>query len=288
MIRRAKKKNPLYLEEPWNHGTGQDGTPDSDYIWDAGFHWGEWSEPGFVLRYFPPGFIEGKIKAGEPAVATAYLRYSTNLLSVLAGILGKTKDQKFYREYSDHVAELYEKYLQRVKEQLLKRIVQAKYHLNTGFLSTPFLLNVLADCGYTEAAYKVLEQTGNPSWLYPVTKGATTIYESWDGANLFFGSFNHYSYGAVCDFLMSYVNGIRIDREHPGYRHFFLKPVPGGSLTCSEARFESPYGPICSSWRKDGDVTLFSFEIPANTTADITLPDGSTYAVGSGKYSYTV
>ena len=167
-------------------------------------------------------------------------------------------------------------------------IVKAKYHLNTGFLSTPFLLNVLADCGYVDAAYKVLEQTGNPSWLFPVTKGATTIYESWDGANLFFGSFNHYSYGAVCDFLMSYVNGIRIDKEVPGYQHFYIRPIPGGTLTYSEAQYESIHGRISSSWKKDGDRYVFSFEIPANTSADITLPDGSRYEVGSGKYCYTI
>lgn len=320
MIRRAKKKNPLYLEEAWNYGKDQNGIPDSDYIWDAGFHWGEWSEPGFVLRYFPPGFIESKLEKGEPAVATAYLRYSTNLLSVIAKILGKKDDGEYYRRYSEHVAALYEKYLIRddgsirfveegkqapyvrvikfalaagdkadkVKERLFELLVKAKYHLNTGFLSTPFLLNVLADCGFVDAAYKVLEQTGNPSWLYPVTRGATTIYESWDGANLFFGSFNHYSYGAVCDFLMSYVGGIRIDERYPGYQHFLIKPVPGGTLTYAEACFESSYGTIGSSWKKDGNRYIFSFEIPANTSADIILPDGSSYMVGSGKYCYVI
>ncbi len=320
MFRRAKKKNPLYLEEPWNSASTEGWGPDSDFIWDAGFHWGEWSEPGFVLRYFPPGFIESIAKKGQPAVATAYLSYSAGLLSKIAGILGKKDDEAHYCSASEHVASLYEKYLveedgtvrfsdegrqapyvralqfglvtgvkkEKVKEKLLSLVVKARYHLNTGFLSTPFLLNVLTDCGYTDAAYKVLQQTGNPSWLYPITKGATTIFESWDGANLFFGSFNHYSYGAVCDYLLSYVSGVRIDESAPGYRHFFIKPVPGGTLKAASAEFDSVHGLIRSSWQIDGDQTKFSLEIPANTTADIELPDGSRFHVGSGKYNYCI
>lgn len=320
MIRRAKKKNPLYLEEAWNKNVDENGQPDADFIWDAGFHWGEWSEPGFVMRFFPPGFIEGKMEKGEPAVATAYLSYSCGLMAKLAAWMGNTHDAEYYQAISEKVAGLYEKYLieddgtvrfvdagrqapyarvikfglakgeklEKVKQKLLEMIVKAKYHLNTGFLTTPFLLNVLADCGYTDAAYKVLEQTGNPSWLYPITRGATTIYESWDGANLFFGSFNHYSYGAVCDYLFSYAAGIRINEQFPGYSRFTLKPVPGGTLSYAKAAFESIHGTIRSSWRKAGDNYIFDFVIPANTQADIELPDGTQYHVGSGKYSYCI
>ena len=320
MLRRSKRKNPLYLSEEWNHTESECWGPDSDYIWDAGFHWGEWSEPGFVMRYFPPGFIEGIMEKGQPAVATAYLSYSTGLLAKIAGILGCAEDEKKYSSISSHVAALYEKYMiqedgtvrfsdegrqapyvrvlefglatgkkkEKVKKKLLELIVKARYHLNTGFLSTPFLLNVLTDCGYTDAAYKVLQQTGNPSWLYPITKGATTIYESWDGANLFFGSFNHYSYGAVCDYLMSYVCGIRQEDTAPGYQHFTLAPVPGGTLTHAAAEFESVYGTIRSSWLIDGDQIRFTFEVPANTTAEIVLPDKSRYQVGSGKYCFCI
>lgn len=320
MIRRAKKKNPLYAEEEWNQNMDETGHRDSDYIWDSGFHWGEWSEPGFVMRYFPPGFLEEKMKKGEPAVATAYLSYSSGLLAKIGKILGKMEDAAYYESYSEKVAQMYEKYLicedgtirfveegrqapyvrvlqfklasgdklEKVKVKLLELVKKARFHLNTGFLSTPFLLNVMAECGYVEEAFKVLEQTGNPSWLYPITKGATTIYESWDGANLFFGSFNHYSYGAVCDFLFSYITGIRLDESAPGYSHFKIQPVPGGALTYARTSFESVYGMIRSAWRKDGDNYLFNFEIPANTTADIQLPDGSCYSVGSGKYNFCI
>ncbi len=320
MLRRAKRRNPLYENELWNVQCGEDGVPDADYIWDSGFHWGEWSEPGFVMRFFPPGFIEGKISKGEPAVATAYLSYSSGLLAQIAKILGKEEDAERYRAISEKVAKLYEKHLicedgtirfveegrqapyvrvikfhlatgeklKKVKEKLLELVVQANYHLNTGFLSTPFLLNVLTECGYVDAAYKVLEQTGNPSWLFPITKGATTIYESWDGANLFFGSFNHYSYGAVCDYLFGYVSGIRLQEEHPGYSRFTIRPIPGGTLTYAKSSYESIHGSIISEWKKDGDNYEFSFEVPANTQADIELPDGSRYHVGSGKYCYCI
>lgn len=320
MLDRAKPANPTYKDEPWNFGFDEKGVPDADFIWDSGFHFGEWSEPGFVHRTMPKNFHEDRVKTGDPVTATAYLRYSLYLMSEFARVLGKEDERAHYSSLSDKVAALYEKYLitdegeirfsdegrqaayvraiafdlcrgekrKKVAEYLLRLVERQDYHLNTGFLSTPMLLNVLTDCGYTDAAYRVLEQTSAPSWLFPITKGATTIYESWDGATLFFGSFNHYSFGAVCDYLFSYVNGIRLDESNPGYSHFFLKPVPGGTLTYARSVFESPFGPIKSSWEKKDGCTEYSFTVPANTTAHIQLPDGTAKTVGSGSYTFRV
>ncbi len=127
-----------------------------------------------------------------------------------------------------------------VVKQLLHEIEANNYKLNTGFLSTPFLMPVLVEERFSEIAYRILEQTEYPSLLYPILHGATTMLESWNGMDKHHGSYNHYSYGAACDFLFSYVAGINPDFKAPGFRHITLKPVPGGSLTeaCTLMIFE--------------------------------------------------
>lgn len=101
-------------------------------------------------------------------------------------------------------------------------------------------------------------------------------------------SFNHYSYGAVCDFLFGAVAGIEPILETPGYKEFNIVPVTGGSLTHAKADFDSPYGNISSAWKKQDGQICYRFEVPVNTTAHITLPDGQHYDVGSGLYQYSV
>lgn len=315
MIKNARNHNDFYADEAY-YQKNEDGSCDGDYIWDTKFHWGEWSEPNFVIDGLGGDFVGDRLKKGNPVVATAYLRYSSYLLSKMAGILEKNDDEIHYRDYSRKVAEVYDKYLieedgnirfsdpgrqaayaralrfnlvsegkrDAVKNKLMELIEAENYHLNTGFLSTNFLLNLLADEGEAEAAYRILEQKDYPSWLYPVVNGATTTYESWDGTDQYFGSFNHYSLGAVCDFIFSYVTGIRIDESNPGYKHFYIRPVTGGSLSYAESTFESPYGKIKSGWNKTNNGLKYSFEIPANTSATVELPDGRRLELGSGKY----
>ena len=196
-----------------------------------------------------------------------YMYYSTRLVSEIAGILGKTEDQEKYRERSERIKELFNRYfihsdgcikekrqapnvralafdlckpdmIEKVAARLNEYVMQTDYHLNTGFLATPYLLNVLADNGYVDTAYRLLEQTTSPSWLYNVLKGATTILEEWTGLDSHVGSFNHYSYGAVCDFLFSRVCGIRPLVNDPGYHTFKVCPLPGGSkMTCGSGSY---------------------------------------------------
>ena len=174
-----------------------------------------------------------------------------------------------------------------VIRQLLQEIEANGYRLNTGFLSTPFLLPVLVDTGYKDVAFRILEQTENPSWLHAVQLGATTILENWDGLDQHKSSFNHYSLGAVCDFLFGYVSGIRPEWKTPGYEKFVLKPVVGGTLTYAEAVYESCYGTIRSAWKRQGKKSLiYECEIPVNTTATLHLPDGSVRELGSGSYEF--
>lgn len=317
MIANAGVKNDYYKDESY-YRENPDGSCDGAYIWDTKFHWGEWSEPNVIMDSIEGDFVGDRIRTGNPVVATAYLRYSSLLLAKMAEIIGKKEDAGYYSRYSAKVAEIYDRYLihadgsikfadegrqaayvrairfelvsaekkKAVLNKLISLIEKGNYHLNTGFLSTGFLLNVLSDEGYSEAAYRILEQTTPPSWLFPITADATTILESWDGVQEFFGSYNHYSLGAVCDFLFSYSSGIIIDEKNPGYKHFYVKPVPGGSLTHAEGIFQSPYGIIKSKWQKNGEEIKYEFEVPCNTTATIILPDGRSGTVGSGVYRF--
>ncbi len=130
----------------------------------------------------------------------------------------------------------------------------------------------------------LLNRKEYPSWLYPVTQGATTIWERWDGQkpdgtfqDVGMNSFNHYAYGAIGDWLYTYVAGINIDENNPGYKHIILSPHPGGGLTNASADFKSIYGLIKSGWKIDNSHLTCNFEIPANTTATILLAKCQTH-----------
>ena len=153
-------------------------------------------------------------------------------------------------------------------------------HLTTGFLGASYLCHVLSRFGHLETAYALLNQKTYPSWLYPVTQGATTIWERWDGQkpdgtfqDKGMNSFNHYAYGAIGEWLYRVVAGIEIDPAHPGYKHFLIQPQPGGGLTSVKASLESMYGRIGSNWNLEGNYFSLVVEIPPNTTATVRLPD---------------
>ena len=151
-------------------------------------------------------------------------------------------------------------------------------HLTTGFVGTPLLCKALSDHGYADLAFMLLNRKEYPSWLYPVTQGATTIWERWDGQKpdgtfqtTGMNSFNHYAYGAIGAWLYTYVAGIRMDEQNPAYKHFVLSPQPGGGLTHAKADFQSVYGKISSHWEISEGKFNYQIEIPANTTATVTL-----------------
>jgi alpha-L-rhamnosidase len=297
----AKTPNEEYKDTPAYH-TYTDGELDADYIWDTKFHYGEWLEADTNFSNVMAAMMNAKPTL--PYVATAYFAYSSRLLSDMAVVLGKHEDGDKYRKLFEKIKRVYNKYFiqedgtilgdrqapnvrvlafgladdskkQAVADRLAQLVTQQDDHLNTGFLSTPFILPVLAEHGYADIAFRLLEQDSCPSWLYAVSKGATTIWESWRGITPegeISGSLNHYSYGAVCDFLFSGVAGIQPVWEKPGYKHFLLKPLIGGSLTHASATYESLYGTIRSSWEKQEQEIKYRFEVPVNTTATIMLP----------------
>lgn len=260
-------------------------------------------------------FITMKSKTGDAVVATAYMARSAGNVAEMAQILGKTEDAARYAKIARRIRKVYEKYLINedglieeghqapyvralamklcspkkeplVVKQLLHEVKKADYTLNTGFLSTPFLLPVLCEHGYVEEAYKILENEELPGWLYPIKKGLTTIPESWGGADLLEDSLNHYSYGAVCEFLFQYTAGIRPCMDTSGYKRFILEPVVGGTLTHAYAELETGFGKIISSWKIMDGIITYHCVVPVNTTAEVHLPDGKVHSIGSGSYTF--
>ena len=168
--------------------------------------------------------------------------------------------------------------------------------LQTGFLGTSILMQTLTDNGMVDVAYDLLFQRKNPSWLYSVDQGATTIWERWNSYMVDRGlgpqgmnSFNHYAYGCVCQWLWQTAAGFSADPTKPGFRHIIMRPVPDRRLGHLDAEFRSPAGIIKSSWRYDGDRCTWRFTIPQGTTATVILPGQTEQReYKSGSYSLTI
>jgi len=165
-------------------------------------------------------------------------------------------------------------------------------HITTGFVGANLISPVLTDNGHLDLAYMLLNRKEYPSWLYPITMGATTIWERWDGIkpdgtfqDAGMNSFNHYAYGAIGNWLYLIVAGIEIDPDCPGYKHIIIRPRPGGDLSSASANHHSMYGKIESSWKIDDGKFNLSVTIPPNTTATVILPDAHVDEVlESGKF----
>ena len=286
-------------------------------LWDSGFHFGEWLEPGADLKG-PEEFAAFRA-ASKADVATAYFAYSAGLLRRIATVLGRLHDAARYAEISararrawqaafvdadgrltpdtqaNHVRALAfglvpEPFRAGVARRLVSLIRAAGTHLGTGFLATPYLLPVLADSGHLDVAYELLLQDSMPSWLYMIDRGATTVWERWDGIRedgTPYESLNHYSKGAVASFLHRYVAGLQLLDGEPGYRRFRVAPQPGGGITSARARHDSPYGPIEVDWRiADGRFEL-TVEVPPGTTALVELPGGAEAEAGPGRHVWS-
>ena len=167
--------------------------------------------------------------------------------------------------------------------------------LQTGFLGTSILMATLTENGMSDIAYELLFQRKNPSWLYSIDNGATTIWERWNSYMIEHGmgpkgmnSFNHYAYGCVCEWIWEKVAGIASDSSCPGFKHIIMKPLPDKRLGHIAAEYQSASGLVKSSWRYEGDQWIWDFTIPEGTTASVTLP-GENEAVEyvSGTYTLT-
>ncbi len=289
--------------------------PHERYLWDSGFHWGEWLVPGEDLK--GPEEFEVFRQADKADVATAYFVHSARLMSAIARVIGREADARRYGSLAERVRAAWQaefidrsgrvrpetqanhvralafdlvpgKLRAEVAARLVELIRAAGMHLGTGFLATPWLLPVLADTGHLDVAYELLFTDTMPSWLYMIDRGATTMWERWDGIRedgTPFESLNHYSKGAVVSFLHRYVAGIRLLDSGPGYRHFRIEPQPGGGLTWVRAEHDSPYGRIESSWRLTEDALELTVTVPPGTTAEVVLPDGTVENLSVGRHA---
>lgn len=178
-------------------------------------------------------------------------------------------------------------------QKLAEQIEQDGCRLIVGFIGIPYILEVLSDYGYTDLAYRLLLRTEYPSWLYQVKRGATSIWEHLDGIkedgsfwSPDMNSFNHYAYGSVGDWMYSRIGGIRLDPEYPGFKHFVIRPLPGGGLTNAQASYESIYGQISCQWKCEGGRFVLEAAVPFNTSATVVLPSGEVKEVDCGSYRF--
>jgi alpha-L-rhamnosidase len=311
-------------------------------LWMGDEHFGDWLAFASNSSSYPGATTE------KDLIATAYYAHSSKILSQIAAILGKTEDATFYANLSAAVKkafidefvtkngrvvshtqtgyslalafDLLPENLKRNAAEYLAADVKKMGHLTSGFVGTPLVCQTLTSIGRDDLAFMLLKRTKYPSWLYPVTQGATTIWERWDGQkpdgtfqDVGMNSFNHYAYGAIGEWLYRHVAGIDLDPRHPGYKHILLAPHPGGDLTNASAELRSLYGMIKSSWKLDKTQIIYDVTIPANTTATVTLPhaelakvtlnqlpvsdskickaeqveDATTVELGSGDYQFT-
>ncbi|NTW30622.1 MAG: hypothetical protein HGA33_05045 [Candidatus Moranbacteria bacterium] len=242
-------------------------------------------------------------RKAESIVATAYLAYSTGLLVKIAQILDRKDDAEryaatetgirnaFVEEFVDdnrldpdtqsaYVRALAfdllpERVRLRAAERLVELIKDKGCHLDTGFLSTPFICPVLDRYGYADLAYELLLQDSYPSWLYAIGKGATTVWESWDAideSGNVHGSLNHTAFGSIAYWLYRSVAGISSDPDKPGFQHFILRPVPNDRLTYAAATYRSLHGTIASRWEISEKRFTYRVSIPPNTSATVILP----------------
>ncbi|MBQ6490242.1 MAG: family 78 glycoside hydrolase catalytic domain [Solobacterium sp.] len=282
--------------------------PYKKYLVDEGFHFGEWCQPDVDNTEV----MKQTMMHGNPEVATAYYFRSASLMKQIAEILGKNTDARKYAEIAENAKLAYrytctkngriesERQCEYVRplafglldgdeaidaaEALNELVKKNGYHLNTGFLSTPDLCRVLADHGYTDTAYRLLLQEECPGWLYAVRKGATTIWETWDGIRedgTVHDSLNHYSYGAISGWLFSGVCGIHLDAGR-----ITIKPQPSELLGYAKARWNSPVGTIESNWKYGSGKLILDITVPLE--AEIELPDGRKESAEKGAHHYEI
>ena len=289
----------------------------TDGLWAHTFQLGDWLDPA------APPDKPGAAKVDSDIVASAYLARSLRIVADTATLLGEAADAERYAALAEKsrgafVAEYVTpagrmmsdaptayalalgfqlvtdpKVRSRLAERLADLVRAGGYRIGTGFVGTPLVTDALTEGGYLDEAARLLLQTENPSWLYPVTMGATTVWERWDSL-LEDGSvnpgemtsFNHYALGAVADWLHRTVAGLAPDE--PGYRRIRIAPRPLSQLEHASARHVTPYGPASVSWRREGSSIVVTAEVPPNTTAVVDLPGRERIEVSSGSHEWTV
>ncbi|MDR0542592.1 MAG: family 78 glycoside hydrolase catalytic domain [Dysgonamonadaceae bacterium] len=294
-----------------------------DHLWKnnkGGF--GDWLNGNTINA---DGYPKTGGEIPEYVFSTAYFAYSAEILAKTAKRLGKAKDALHYSNLTASIKKAFaEKFVSAdgkiegdtqagyamalqlglVPEQLrtkaaahMAEAVKAyDYRLSTGIHTTIWIMNQLCNYGYEDVAYRLLTSRRFPSWFYSIDQGATTIWERWDGyvagrgfQDPIMNSFNHVAFGAVGEWMYSHILGIRPDENQPGYRHFFIRPIPDSRLEWAKGSYRSIAGNIEVSWTNAKDVFTLNVTVPVNTEADVITPfENKTYRIGSGKHTFLV
>ncbi|MFF5965139.1 family 78 glycoside hydrolase catalytic domain [Streptomyces collinus] len=286
-------------------------------LWDRSFQFGDWLDPA------APADHPAEARTASEIVATAYLARSAEIVAETAQLLGHDAQAQRYAalaaetrsafaaEYVTGTGRMmsdaptaYALALQFAllpepaqREHAARRLADlvrfGGHRISTGFVGTPLICDALTETGHLDSAYKLLMEKGQPSWLYPVTQGATTIWERWDSLlpdgkvnPSGMTSFNHYALGAVADWLHRTVAGLA--PAAPGYRTLRVAPRPGGGLTSAQAALRTPYGQAEVAWQLDGEQLHVTALVPPNTTAQVDLPgpDQEPFEVSSGRHEW--
>lgn len=252
---------------------------------------------------------EGSYHGATPVELTseAYFAYSVWLFIKMARVIEEDRDVQTYNEIYKTVVQNFQekyflsdgqmsvqtqtahvlalgfglvprKYKKKTIDNLICLLKKYNMHLSTGFLGTPLLMHVLSENGYVSEAYELLLKKDFPSWLYQIERGATTVWEHWDGLkpdgsmwSPDMNSFNHYAYGAIGSWLYEVCAGLKRDENEPGYKHFYIEPYLGGNLEYAKTTHLSEYGNVLVHWIKKEKQVRLKIEVPHNATATIVL-----------------
>ena len=297
---------------------------DKNFIYSGG-RFGDWFAYASNSGDYPGATTDKSL------VGTAYFAYSTWLTAEAAQILGQKNEAKKYQLLFEEIKKAFNDEFvtpngrvdsntqtayslalafnllpDSLKDQAAARLaeeVRQRGHITTGFMGTPLICKVLTQYGYTDEAYMLLLNKKYPSWLYPITKGATTCWERWDGitpdGTVGKYSFNHYAFGAVTEWLFSMVAGITQSNTSVAYRDIIIAPHPSKRLSWAKSTYRSVKGLTTSSWRIEGNTFTLDVEIPKGAKATIILPSSfktsptlqignKPIKVGAGKHHFSL
>lgn len=280
----------------------QDDKYGSRRLWQSGTHYGDWLA------------LDGKITGGvygatDPfLISSGYYYYSSSIVAKAAAILGKKEEAAYYSNLAEEIREAFIReyftpsgrlavdtmtayvvvlYMgltpdyagDKVCKGLLTKLKKNRYHLETGFVGTPYLCRVLSENGMNDLAYHLLLEKGFPGWLYEVLMGATTVWERWnsvmpDGkiSGTEMNSLNHYAYGSIVEWMYRNMAGISPMEEAPGYKRFTIAPKPNYQIPWVKVSLRSAAGTIKSEWRIEREWLTLSVTVPFDTTAVLFLP----------------
>lgn len=280
--------------------------------------WGDWLQPYTKT--------DRKGDTAQELIATAYFGRDARILHLAASALGNDGDAKRYGQLHANIRTAFTKrffpgekphpgantqtaclmglgydliepeHRPRVETILLKQFEIADRHLRTGFLGTPLIAPVFDELGHSDIAYELLFKESYPSWFFSINQGATTMWERWnsyshaDGfGDASMNSYNHYAYGAIGQFMYERVAGLKPDPNHPGYKHFFARPLVGGPLTSARAELETNYGTAVSGWQLRGNKLEMEVVVPPNTTATVVFPgDKASQKLAAGSHQFSL